>query len=555
MSMKPQGIDPIPEETRRVATRACKKGTLPMHLRDALFPIYEDAQFADLFPKRGREAEAPWRLALVTVLQALESLTDRQAAEAVRTRLDWKYALSLSLEDEGFDASVLTLFRDRLLSHEAQERILTPLLQVCRERGWLRERGRVRTDSTMILAQVRALNSLESVGESMRAALNALAQACPEWLLAHVDPDWFERYVHRFELARFPKEESKRKQLRQQVGEDVARLLREVDAQDKEHACHQVKEVELLRRVFAQHYEQRARQVHWRDGPAVRNEERIISPYDQQATESRKRDTTWLGYKVHLSETCEQDPDQPHLIIAVQTTPATTQDVEVLAPIASQLHTLGMTPAEHYVDQGYPSGPQLVEHAQAGIQLIAPVALENSWQLREGTGYAIADFQLDWQQQVATCPQGVQSSWWASQQNKGKQPRTLIRFPPSACATCCARPLCTRGKGARTLTVSEQAAHVALVERREEQSTPAFFKRYHRRAGIEGTISQALRTTTLRRSPYVGVSKTHLHHLVVATALNFVRLDQFLQRQQQGLPARPSRPLSPFAHLQARWTG
>lgn len=136
----------------------------------------------------------------------------------------------------------------------------------------------------------------------------------------------------------------------------------------------------------------------------------------------------------------------------------------------------------------------------------------------------------------------------------GKPARTLIRFPHRP-AQRAPFPLCTRGKGARTLTLNEQAAHVALVERREEQSTPAFLKRHRRRAGIEGTISQALRTTTLRRSPYVGLSKTHLHHLIVAAALNFVRLDQFLQRQQQGLPARPSRLLSPLARLQARSTG
>ena len=110
--------------------------TLAMHLRDVLGPIYEDADFADLFPKRGRAAEAPWRLALVTVLQALENLSDRQAAEMVRGRLDWKYALWLPLDDEGFDASILTDFRQRLLEHGAQDRLLEPILAVCREQGW-----------------------------------------------------------------------------------------------------------------------------------------------------------------------------------------------------------------------------------------------------------------------------------------------------------------------------------------------------------------------------------------------------------------------------------
>ena len=107
-----------------------------MHLRDALGPIYQDADFAALFPRRGRPAKAPWRLALVTVLQALENLSDRQAAEMVRGRLDWKYALSLPLDDQGFDASILPDFRQRLLEHGAQDLLLEPILQVCREHGW-----------------------------------------------------------------------------------------------------------------------------------------------------------------------------------------------------------------------------------------------------------------------------------------------------------------------------------------------------------------------------------------------------------------------------------
>ncbi len=115
MSMKPHGLEPIPEETRRLVHRLSPKGTLVTQLRDALGPIYSDEQFAHLFPQRGRPAEAPWRLALVTVLQAIEGLTDRQAAAFVRTRIDWLYALALPLDDPGFDYSILTDFRQRLL--------------------------------------------------------------------------------------------------------------------------------------------------------------------------------------------------------------------------------------------------------------------------------------------------------------------------------------------------------------------------------------------------------------------------------------------------------
>ena len=196
-----------------------------MHLRDALGSIYQDADFADLFPKRGRAAEAPWRLALVTVFQALENLSDRQAAEMVRGRLDWKYALSLPLDDAGFDASILTDFRQRLLEHEAQDRLLEPILQVCRQQGWLKAGGKQRTDSTWVIANVRGLSSLEGVGESLRAALNEIAEVAPDWLLGVVSPDWFDRYVHRFELQRFPKGKPAQDTLRMQVGEDSWHLL------------------------------------------------------------------------------------------------------------------------------------------------------------------------------------------------------------------------------------------------------------------------------------------------------------------------------------------
>ncbi len=272
MSMKPHGLEPIPEETRRLVERLFPKGTLVTQLRDALGPIYSDEPFAHLFPKRGRATEAPWRLALVTVLQAIEGLTDRQAAEYARARIDWWYALALPLGDPGFDDSILTDFRQRLLAAQAQDLILEPILQLCRERGWLKARGKQRTDATAVLARVGALSSLESVGESMRMALNALAEEEPTWLSEHLNPEWLDRYVDRFELARFPKAETQRQLLREQVGQDVARLLAAIDAGPTPRSVRLLPEVTLLRQVFAQHYEGDGQQIRWRDGPVVSHE-------------------------------------------------------------------------------------------------------------------------------------------------------------------------------------------------------------------------------------------------------------------------------------------
>src|SRR5260370_16192783 len=173
MSLKSHGLEPIPEETRRLVERLCPKGTLVTQLRDALGPIYSDAHFAQLFPKRGRAAEAPWRLALVTVLQAIEGLTDRQAAEGVRTRIDWLYALGLPLDDPGFDYTILTDFRQRLLDQHAEELILEPILQLCRQRGWLKAGGKQRTHATAVLSPPRAPRPLGTVAEAHAAGLHA----------------------------------------------------------------------------------------------------------------------------------------------------------------------------------------------------------------------------------------------------------------------------------------------------------------------------------------------------------------------------------------------
>jgi transposase len=226
MSMHPQPIPAIPEETVRLAHAVLPEGNGWMQMRDELGTLCEDKDFQDLFPSRGQPAEAPWRLALVTLMQYGEGLTDRQAADAVRTRIDWKYVVSLELTDPGFDFSILSEFRSRLLAHEAERRLFDLLLEQCRAHGWIKARGQQRTDSTHVLAAVRTLRRLECVGETMRHALNVLAEVAPEWLLSHMDPAWAERYEKRFSDFRLPKDEKKRTELAETIGADGRRLAR-----------------------------------------------------------------------------------------------------------------------------------------------------------------------------------------------------------------------------------------------------------------------------------------------------------------------------------------
>src|SRR3712207_4918197 len=210
MSLKPSPIEPVPEETARIARAAFRKGNPLLQLRDELGLIFADADFADLFPKRGQPGLAPWRLALVTLLQFRENLADRQAAEAVRARIDWKYLLGLELTDAGFDVSVLCEFRARLVEGGAEERLLEKLLVRCRELGLLKARGRQRSDTTHVLAAIRMLNRLELVGETLRAALNELAAVAPDWLRGAVPAAWPERYARRVEDSRLPRTKAER---------------------------------------------------------------------------------------------------------------------------------------------------------------------------------------------------------------------------------------------------------------------------------------------------------------------------------------------------------
>ncbi len=297
MSLHPQPIPAIPEETARVAHTILPQGNVSMQMRDELGTLYQDEDFRDLFPTRGQPAQEPWRLALVTIMQYAEGLTDRQAADAVRTRIDWKYALSLELTYPGFDFSVLSEFRSRLVANGAERRLFDLLLAHFRERGWIKARGKQRTDSTHVLAAIRTIRRLECVGETMRHALNVLAEVAPDWLLEYMDPEWAERYQKRFSDFRLPKEAKERVALAETIGADGRRLLERVYAESSLPWLGDLDAIETLRRVWIQHYHASEQGTPWRaDQELPPSALLITSPYDVEARYSRKKSTTWTGY-------------------------------------------------------------------------------------------------------------------------------------------------------------------------------------------------------------------------------------------------------------------
>src|SRR5215217_7887661 len=258
MSLHPHIIAPVPEETARVARAAFPKGHPYLTFRDVLGTIFQDEDFAPLSPRLGAPGLPPWRLALVTIMQLRENLADRQAAEAVRARIDWKYLLSLELTDPGFDFSVRSEFRDRLLAGSAEELLLDKLLERCRVLGLLKARGQQRTDSTHVLAAIRVLNRLELVAETLRATLNALATVAPDWLQGLAPLAWYERYSRRIEESRLPKDQAAREAYAQMVGEDGFMLLDAVETPEAPAGLRELPRMEALRRTWQRHYERPA---------------------------------------------------------------------------------------------------------------------------------------------------------------------------------------------------------------------------------------------------------------------------------------------------------
>jgi transposase len=257
---------------------------------------YTDEDFADLFPTHGQPAACPWRLALIYVRQFVEHLSDRQAAEAVRSRIDWKYALGLELTDPGFDFSGLSEFRSRLVAGNAALRLLDTLLEHLQALGLLQQRGRQRTDSPHVLAAIRVLNRLERVGETLRAALHSLAVVAPAWLQAVTPPAWYDRYDGRVENSHLPKTDAARKALATVLGTDGWTLLDAIEAATEHRWLREIAAVQILRQVWAEQYIDVDDSLVWRDvhempSPA----ELIASPYDVEARYSTKRSVEWVG--------------------------------------------------------------------------------------------------------------------------------------------------------------------------------------------------------------------------------------------------------------------
>ncbi|MEV0615136.1 IS1182 family transposase [Nonomuraea sp. NPDC050404] len=549
MSVQPR---PWPEPSAEVAAAIKamygrgREVPLAVRVRDQLGELFADSEFAVAFGQRGRPGWSPGRLALVTVLQKVENLTDRQAADQVRENLAWKYALGLELADPGFDHTVLSEFRTRVVEHRLEERALDLLLAALVEEGLLAGGGKQRTDSTHIVSAVRDLNRLELAGESVRAALEALSATAPDWVAQVIDvPSWSRRYSQRIDTWRLPTSKTKKdRRLALDYARDGYALLAAVYAPASPARLCEVPAVQILRRVLLQNY---TRTVTASGREVIKRREkesdggdglppghlRLTSPYDTDARWSAKRDTFWNGFKLHISETCQaagpaadrHRAERPNLITNVATTPSTLPDSKALEGIHRALAARGLTPHEHYLDSGYPSAELIVGSVKTyGIALITPVLLDTSRQAKAKQGFAAHDFAIDWNAEQATCPAGKTSVTWNPVAQEGV-PKTVVSFAAADCIPCPVREQCTTSRHRRQLSLHPQEMTEALRASRAQQQTQDWNTDYALRAGVEGTIRQATDVTGLRRARYRGITKTHLDHAFSAVALNLIRLN------------------------------
>jgi transposase len=328
---------------------------------------------------------------------------------------------------------------------------------------------------------------------------------------------------------RLPKGIKARQDYAERVGNDGMQLLQAIWADNAPLELRQHPMIETLRQTWVHQFQVEAGQVKLRQAknlpPAGK---RLDSPYDPDARYGNKRALTWTGYKVHLTETC--DENQVHLVTHVITTPAHHSDVAQTQQIHDSLQSKALLPKQHIVDAGFVDANLIVtSQKQYAIELVGPVRPNASWQAKIPGGYDIGQFNVNWKTKRVTCPEGKKSDHWVPSADAWGNQVIRVRFPKAKCSACQSRDLCTRSETAgREITLRTRSEHEALQLGRQQQESKEWKQKYDRRAGIEGTLSQGINAFGLRRSRYLGLAKTQLQHILTSVAINIARMVAWL---------------------------
>jgi transposase len=552
--LRPQPSGPVPAETARVARAAFPKGDLFRRRGAELGPLFTADSFADLSPTHGQPALAPGRRARVAIRQFAEALSDRQAADAVRRRIDGKDLLRRARTDAGFAASVRSEFRARLIAGSAESHLLDTLLPWCRERKLVKAHGQQRgpegAPSTHVLAAVRALNRIEVVDETMRHALNSLAIGVPDWRRAVAPTDWLDRSARRASDLRLPAGTDARAALAGTIGADGSALLQAISADATPAGRREVPAVPISRRVGVQPFGAADATLRWRtETEGIPPSSLFISsPSDGDAPYARKDTTPGVGSKIPLTETCADD--LPHRITPIETTTGPTADGGATPRLHAARQEKDLRPETHLGATGFLDATLLVEsRADYGVDLFGPTRRDDHWQAQAGEGFAAQHVAIDWEKGQAICPAGRPSRSGTPAVANRDNDVIKIKFSSADCGAWEFRTRWIRSTTdyrRRARTIRPQEEYQALRSARQREGTPEFATTDAKRAGSEGTISRGIRTGEMRRTASVGRAKTHLGHLLTGVALNFRRLGEWFME----VPAAKTR-CSSFAALMA----
>jgi transposase len=516
----------IPDDTARVGREILEENNPYRLVGDRVNAFLRLKDFVGLYSELGRGAICPIILSLITLFQFLENIPDRVAANWAVTRMDWKYALHLPLTWTGFDYSNLSNFRTRLIEHGEERLVFEKVLEWVRSLGFVKKHGKQRTDSTHIIACVERLGRLELAWETLRTALRAIKKGAPRWYGEVIPAAFDQAYAERQSDWRLNKEEVKAKM--KEAGGDGFWLLDRLDESAPEEVLG-LAEVETLRQVWEQQFERKEEsgKVTVRK-PPIKGKGVIQTPHDRDARWAEKRGEDWVGYRLQVSETAEDDV-RKQFITDIEVVDANDDDSEVVDGIQERLIERHLKPEEHYVDRGYVSGPNLAHSADRNIELMGLALSDTS---RKPEGYKQSDFEIDMDGQRAICPEGKTAEKWYARPQPDGHVGADVQFRDQ-CEGCLARAQCAPGKSGRTLSISPY--HEQLKERRVEQETEAFREKMKRRSAIEGTISELTRKHGMRRTRYRGKGRTRLQALFTGAAANLKRLAQALALEEQAL--------------------
>jgi transposase len=538
MSMQTPFAAEIPEDTRRLVEPLLPAESLYRLIGNEIDQIISDEDFIDMYATEGRPAVNPVVLAFVSVFQFLEKLPDRPAVEAVVMRLDWRYALRQDLTWTSFHYSDLCNFRKRLLEHGREGVVFERLVAYLRERGYIKGRGKQRTDATKISGYVARLSRLELVWETIRWALGALMRADVSWVGRHVPVSFVDTYSQR--RWDFRVGEAKIQQRTKEAGQEGYWLLEQAEG----HGSDELKalvQIEQLRWVFGEQF------TRGEDGerkprlPGQAKGEVITNPHDPGVRYGYEGGQGWVGYELHMTETADEGPQ---FITDVEIVPAMRQDNQCLATIQDCLVKRGIPPGKQYVDQTYMSGYHITDSLSKGTDLRGYVREGN---LSKPEGFRLRDFKIDIEQRQAICPaEKKQAKWVRARRGINKLTAYHVQFGPQ-CQLCphFGPHLCTDKPNGRHLGINVH--HDLIQARRLEADTEAFRQEMHIRASIEGTVSEMVRSHGLRRSRYRGTRKNQLQALFGAAAVNLKRLAHCLSLftlTRNGLRSVPMAPMT-----------